>query len=271
MIVLDATTKSLQVRLSAAGGAPEFSHQWDASYATFDQTTQELEAVASATGLINGATPVEMVAAPASGKYRKILFISVQNYGNSPSIAVEVLKDISATPTVLRRAKLQMFDTLVYSDGEGWRVMDGLGQIRSIFGVAAPKSVTFLADGADVVWTSMPAAVTFFGGANRHAKKLDLTNYVEARMVLNKMGVAGAAAAVVRARYSLTFDPTAANWLALGTGAIQVAVNVTNALQVSSWIPLAAGAKADVFVCLDGSGGSGVLSPAFGAINLQFR
>jgi len=40
---------------------------------------------------------------------------------------------------------------------------------------------------------------------------------------------------------------------------------------VTSWIDLAAGAKADVFITLDGSGGDGVLDPAFGNIYAQFK
>ena len=48
-------------------------------------------------------------------------------------------------------------------------------------------------------------------------------------------------------------------------------LNVTNTVVSSAWINLVAGAKADVFIGLIGSGGDGALDPAFGSIVAQFR
>lgn len=124
---------------------------------------------------------------------------------------------------------------------------------------------------AAVTWTNMPAAETFLLGSHRHATKVDLTNFTQVRLVVNKQATAGAAASIIYAKYRTAFDATVGNWSAIGTSAVSVAVNVQNTILSSSWIDLAAGAIADVFVCLAGSGGDGVLDPTFGNVVLQFR
>jgi hypothetical protein len=131
--------------------------------------------------------------------------------------------------------------------------------------------VSMVADGAAVAYTNQAAAASFFAGSHRYAKKLDLTNYTQVRLIVNKQATAGAANAKVRLRYSNAFSTTVGNWLAIGTSEVQVAVNVQNTVLDSGWINLAAGARGDVFVTLDGIGGDGVLDPAFGAISAQFR
>jgi hypothetical protein len=131
--------------------------------------------------------------------------------------------------------------------------------------------VNLISDGAGITWTNMPVAVTFFAGSHRYATKVDLTNYTEARLIVNKQGTAGAAASVVRLRYITSFSTTVGNWLTIGSSEVQVAVNVTNTVLVSSWIPLVAGARADVFITLDGLGSDGILDPVFGSLVAQFR
>ena len=150
--------------------------------------------------------------------------------------------------------------------GDGsWAVPAGGG------GGVSQLIVNLIADGAGITWTNMPAAVTFFGGSHRYATKVDLTNYTDCRLIVNKQATAGAAAAIVRLRYITAFNTTVGNWLTIGSSEVSVAVNVLNTVIVSSWIPLVAGAKADVFITLDGSGGDGVLDPVFGSIVAQFR
>lgn len=131
--------------------------------------------------------------------------------------------------------------------------------------------VNLISDGANVAWTNMPSAVTFFAGSHRFATKVDLTDYTECRLIVNKQATAGAAASIVRLRYIAAFNTTVSNWLQIGASSVQVAVNVQNTVLDSGWIALAAGAQADVFITLDGSGGDGVLDPGFGVISAQFR
>jgi hypothetical protein len=72
-------------------------------------------------------------------------------------------------------------------------------------------------------------------------------------------------------RYRTAFSTTVGDYLDIGTSEVSVAVNTTNTILSTSWIDLVAGAKADIFLSLVGSGGDGVLDPAFGQIIAQFK
>ncbi len=132
--------------------------------------------------------------------------------------------------------------------------------------------VPLQADGSVAApWTNMPLAEAFLFGSHRCVVKVDLTNYTQVRMVVNKQATAGAAAAKLIAKYRTAFSTTVTDYSAIGTSAVEVAVNVQNTVLATAWVDLAAGAKADVFVVITGSGGDGTLDPAFGAISLQFK
>jgi hypothetical protein len=126
-------------------------------------------------------------------------------------------------------------------------------------------------DAAAVTWTNMPLAATFWNGSHRHISKHDLTNFTQARIVVNKQGTAGSTDSKLILKYRTSFSVTAGDYLDIGTSEISVAVNVQNTVLTSSWINLAAGAKADVFVCVIGSGGNGAIDPIFGSVSAQFK
>ena len=48
-------------------------------------------------------------------------------------------------------------------------------------------------------------------------------------------------------------------------------MNVQNSFLATAWINLAAGAKADVYVDIVGSGGDAALDPAFGSVVAEFK
>lgn len=138
-------------------------------------------------------------------------------------------------------------------------------------GGSGQLAVTLLTGAAATTWTNMPSAATFFNGSHRFATKVDLTNYTQCRLILNKQATAGAASAVVALIYRTAFDTTVGNWLTIGSSSVQVAVNVQNTVLDSGWIDLVAGAKGDVFITLVGSGGDGVIDPTFGTIVAEFK
>jgi len=127
---------------------------------------------------------------------------------------------------------------------------------------------------ANITWTDMPLAEDAFNGSIRTSLKMDLTNFSHARLVVRKMGTAGAAASKIIAKYS-TVNPgssfTAGDWSNLGASEISCAVNVTNQEVVSSWVALATLAKDDVYLTLTGSGGDGALDPIFGNCYIEFK
>lgn len=139
-------------------------------------------------------------------------------------------------------------------------------------GAASVLVVPFIIDAAAFTWTNMPLADTLLNGSHRHVVKIDLTNFTQCRLVVNKQATAGGASSKIRLVYATTFQTTPGGYSQIGTAEVACSpLNVQNAIVVSSWIDLAAGAKADVFVALVGSGGDGTLDPAFGSIVAQFK
>jgi len=128
---------------------------------------------------------------------------------------------------------------------------------------------------AALVWTNMPAALSFWLSSATVAKdvlRADLTGYTQVRLRVNKQGTAGAAASKLILRYKASpFTQVVANYSDIGASEVSVAVNVTNTYLETAWINLVAGAKADVFIALLGSGGDGALDPAFGYVHAEFK
>lgn len=123
-------------------------------------------------------------------------------------------------------------------------------------------------------WTNMPLALSMFMGtatAAKHVQKINLTGFTQVRLLVFKSTTAGAAASKLILRYRTTFSQTATDFSDIGTSEVSVAVNVQNSFLDTGYINLAAGAKAEVFVALLGSGGDGTLDPAFGIIEAEFK
>jgi hypothetical protein len=128
-------------------------------------------------------------------------------------------------------------------------------------------NITFHAGGSAVSWSSQPVALTEFLGDIIHRLKIDLTNlFTQARLLVN-VAAAGDTNAELRAQYSTDQS----SWYYLDDLAgPRVSLKGTG-LEVSSWIDLCDGAKADVFLRLVGINGDGSESPRFGLIAVQLR
>ena len=123
-----------------------------------------------------------------------------------------------------------------------------------------------------LTWAAMPLALAGLGGSFGYARKQDLTGYTQVRFRAIKLGTAGVAGAKIYLRYRTAFSTTAADWLQLGeTSQVSLAIDSTNGLLDSGWIPLASAAKADVFLAVLGEGGDGAVSPVFGLIWAEFN
>jgi hypothetical protein len=118
----------------------------------------------------------------------------------------------------------------------------------------------------------MPLADTLLNGSHAHVVRADLTNYTQCRLIVNKQGTAGDTSSKIRLGFNASFQTSPANYANAGTSEVACSpLNVQNTVLTSAWVNLAAGAKADVFLALIGSGGNGTLDPAFGTIVAQFR
>jgi len=124
MIVLDATD-SLKAQLGGAVTTNELPIV--ASYV--DVAAPDIYDPNSAHTLTTGAAAVTAVAAPAAGKRRQVKFLSVFNK-DTVSATVTLLFDRSATARELVTIALAVSSTLVYTDGEGFRVIDTAGAIQ---------------------------------------------------------------------------------------------------------------------------------------------
>lgn len=146
-------------------------------------------------------------------------------------------------------------NTYLRNDGSGnltWR-----GVLTNLF--------TFLADATQYTWNNQPAALTELPGSNKRVR-VDLTNATEARLSVN-VTTAGSANSQLRIQYST--DQATWDYLDGGTGPA-VSINSTG-LQVSSFVTLESGARADVYLRVVGINGNGTSDPAFSKIQLEAR
>lgn len=138
---------------------------------------------------------------------------------------------------------------------------------------AVRMNVPFSASvGASTTLTDQAQAEEFLGGSSGRAiQLLDLTDFSEVRLVARVVTASTSTnTPKIAAKFKATFDATVGNYAILGTSAVEVSLAATG-LIASSWVPLAAAAKADVVVCLAGSGGDADKDPVVGSVVLQFR
>jgi hypothetical protein len=89
MLILDTTSKSLEVLLDAV---PSAQFPWTASWA---DVTMSAFTPGSADGVTNGSTPVTLVAAPAASTYRKLQFLSLHNLSSAARVVTIRLNNAS--------------------------------------------------------------------------------------------------------------------------------------------------------------------------------
>lgn len=110
MILLDATTKSLELVL--AGAITTSQLPYTVSYVELDATFA-IAAASEGDGTSNNTTAVTVVAAPASGKVRQVKYLTVYN-ADTVAATVTVRINNNATMRILVKTTLQVGDTLQY-------------------------------------------------------------------------------------------------------------------------------------------------------------
>lgn len=162
----------------------------------------------------------------------------------------------------------QIPDTLTGKDADSVDGYHGSDLIR-------PVNITFIACGSLVTWNNQPAVLHEFLSQEmlpaiiRYRLKFDLTKFTKTRLIVNVevAGALGFPGAQIRVQYS-TDQST---WYYLD-GISEPSVVISSVgLQISNWIDLVDGAKADVFLRLVGLDGDGAIDPGFGSIVVQFK
>ena len=124
MIRLDATTKSLElIMLAAPTTQPAF-------YASWSEQSATAYGGKSNAGAANGVTAVTLVPAPASGVTSDIDDLHIHN-ADAASQTIVVRLNTSGVFVTLFKAILASLDTLIYTHGQGWRVIDSTGNVKT--------------------------------------------------------------------------------------------------------------------------------------------
>jgi hypothetical protein len=112
MIILDSTTKSLEVKLAGA----ITTNQLDVTCHATDllDTDQSVSDVVNTDIVTNGTTAVTIMAAPAASHTRVVKTISVYN-NDTVSADVTVRKNDNGTFYIITKVTLATGETLIYS------------------------------------------------------------------------------------------------------------------------------------------------------------
>lgn len=121
MILLTATTQTLELTTSAATSTDVYVAYVDITATTFTPGQQNANIASAATTAI--------LAAPAASTQRQVKFLSVRNRSATASQTVTLLHDTSATERHLTAAvTLAAGEVLEYNDGTGFIVRNASGQ-----------------------------------------------------------------------------------------------------------------------------------------------
>jgi hypothetical protein len=126
MIILDATNKSIEIKLAAAITTNQLP--WTSSYV--DITTSAFTP-AGTSGASNSTTAVTVAAAPAASTQRQLKLFNIFN-NDTVAATVTVQLNDNSTIRILAKILLAVGDTLQYVDGIGWAVINSSGQIKGI-------------------------------------------------------------------------------------------------------------------------------------------
>jgi len=136
MIILDATTKSLQFKLS--GTVTTNQLPLSASYV---DTTGTATTPGEQDGTSNNTTAVTVVSSPASSTERLIKSLVIQN-ADTAAATVTIIYNNNSTLRNIVVATLAVGDQLIYEDGNGWISLDKNGNLKTSSGGGAVTSVS---------------------------------------------------------------------------------------------------------------------------------
>lgn len=249
----DVATSTFKGRVTAGTGDPEDLTGTQAT-TLLDTFTSSLKGLAPASGggTANFLRADGTWAAPAGGGGSSL---EIRKDGASIGTAVTTIDFVGAGITQVT-------------------VTSGISTVR----IPAYKRLTF--NTVSVIYTNMPSAVDFFGAAAGNAagfayiQEVDLTGFTQARLRVNKLGVAGNTNSTIRAVYRTAYSQTASAYSQLGSAAqVEVVVGTTiNSFFDSGWINLAAGAIAnDIYIAIVGLNGNGTLDPVYGSVTVEFQ
>lgn len=112
MIILDTTTKSLEVLLGGAITTNQL--EWTADFVDVNQTSFAATTAGNQNGVTNNASAVTMVSAPAATTSRQIKFLSVHNKDTVAATVTIRLND-NGTFRIIWKGTIQTLETIIYT------------------------------------------------------------------------------------------------------------------------------------------------------------
>ncbi len=135
-MILDATTKKLQIVLAAAITTNQL-----VVVANWVDMTTTVTTPGNTNSTTNSTTDVDIVAAPAASTQRVIQSLSVYNK-DTVNATVTIKIDVSGTDSEIVKVVLQSAQSLVYTIGNGWQVVTAALQGSSKASFHANKNGT---------------------------------------------------------------------------------------------------------------------------------
>jgi len=178
-LVLDATTKTIQVAMSGAAATanPDFT-------AAFADNNGTSFVEAASDGALSGSTDVVVVAAPASGFRRIIKKIFIENK-DTAAVTITVKYDNNATQRTIAKVTLQVGDTWT-TDG----TFDTNGALKQTLGSVNLNSVTGtlgVANGGTGLTSLTSGRIPYGNGTSAFGNESNLTYDA----TNNRLGVVG--------------------------------------------------------------------------------
>lgn len=178
-LVLDATTKTIQVAMSGAAATanPDFT-------AAFADNNGTSFVEAASDGALSGSTDVVVVAAPASGFRRIIKKIFIENK-DTAAVTITVKYDNNGTQRTIAKVTLQVGDTWT-TDG----TFDTNGALKQTLGSVNLNSVTgtlAVANGGTGLTSLTAGRIPYGNGTSAFGNESNLT-YDDTN---NRLGVVG--------------------------------------------------------------------------------
>jgi len=211
MLILDATTKSLEVKLAGAVSANELpvtAHYTDITTTLYTPGSNDTQT--------NGSTAATIVAAPAASTQRHVESISVYN-ADTAAATVTIQLNNNSTLRIITKVTLQAGEQLFYEDGMGWQIIDANGAVirgTNVSDTAYASSwdgVTTIAPSKNAVYDQMQLQMLKTGSNLAIGSDADGDMYYRASSKLARLPK-GAALAIPR----MNSGATAPEWGAAG-------------------------------------------------------
>jgi hypothetical protein len=125
MIVIDSATKKVEVLLSGAAATTNLP----IVVSFVDLDANDIFRPGTHDTITSGTTPVGVLFSTGTASvYRQLKFMSIYNADTAP-VTLTVRLNNNATTRIILKVVLAVASTLLYTDGEGFRVMDTNGAI----------------------------------------------------------------------------------------------------------------------------------------------